>query len=114
MRRILASRTFLLASILLLSSFQIEKNQPVTIYMIGDSTMANKVAERFPETGWGQVFGQFFSDKVKVENHAVNGRSSKSFLDEGLWDKVCQQLNPGDYVFIQFGHNDQKVDSPDR
>ena len=114
MRRILASRTFLLASILLLSAFQIEQNQPITIFMIGDSTMANKAPERFPETGWGQVFGELFNDKVKVENHAVNGRSSRSFLDEGLWDKVYQQLKPGDYVFIQFGHNDQKADSPGR
>lgn len=114
MKRIPASRNFLLVLIFLLSAFQIEQNQPITIFMIGDSTMANKDPGRFPETGWGQVFGQLFNEKVKVDNHAVNGRSSKSFLDEGLWEKVYQKLKPGDYVFIQFGHNDQKVNSPDR
>jgi lysophospholipase L1-like esterase len=114
MRKIRAGRTLLFVLVLFLSSFQIEQDHPITIYMIGDSTMANKAPERFPETGWGQVFRELFNDKVKVQNHAVNGRSSKSFLDEGLWDKVCRRLKPGDYVFIQFGHNDEKADSPDR
>jgi len=89
-----------------------EKN--VKIYMIGDSTMANKEENRRPETGWGMVFNEFFTDKVEVDNHAVNGRSSKSFIGEGRWDQVYEQLQPGDYLFIQFGHNDQKFKSPDR
>ncbi len=84
----------------------------ITIYTIGDSTMANKKAEVYPETGWGQVFQNYFDAKVKVSNHAVNGRSSKSFIDEGRWKIVLDSLKRGDYVFIQFGHNDEKADKP--
>jgi len=114
MKNIITSRTFLFVLVLLLSAFQKKQDRPITIFMIGDSTMANKVPERYPETGWGQVFGQFFIDKVIVDNHAFNGRSSKSFIDEGRWDKVHQLLMPGDYVFIQFGHNDQNASRPER
>ncbi|MCX6238768.1 MAG: rhamnogalacturonan acetylesterase [Bacteroidia bacterium] len=84
----------------------------ITVYTIGDSTMANKKAEVYPETGWGQVFQSYFDTKVRVSNHAVNGRSSKSFIDEGRWKTVFDSLKRGDYVFIQFGHNDEKADKP--
>jgi len=84
----------------------------ISVYMIGDSTMANKKAEVYPETGWGQVFQNYFDSKVRVSNHAVNGRSSKSFIDEGRWKIVLDSLKRGDYVFIQFGHNDEKADKP--
>ena len=84
----------------------------ITVYTIGDSTMANKKAEVYPETGWGQQFQNYFDSKVRVSNHAVNGRSTKSFIDEGRWKAVCDSLKRGDYVFIQFGHNDEKVDKP--
>lgn len=85
----------------------------VRIFMIGDSTMANKQYETTPERGWGMVLTCFFDDDVVIDNHAVNGRSSKSFIDEGRWQKVIDQVKPGDYVFIQFGHNDEKP-RPDR
>jgi len=79
--------------------------------MIGDSTMANKeLTGGNPERGWGQMLPGFFSENVRIENHAVNGRSTKSFIDEGRWETVIKQVKPGDYVFIQFGHNDQKPD----
>ena len=84
----------------------------ITVYTIGDSTMANKKAEVYPETGWGQKFQLCFDSKVKVSNHAMNGRSTKSFIDEGRWKVVSDSLKKGDYVFIQFGHNDEKVDKP--
>ena len=84
----------------------------ITIYTIGDSTMANKRAEVYPETGWGQVFQNYFDSKVKVSNHALNGRSSKSFIDEGYWKVVHDSQRRGDYVLIQFGHNDEKADKP--
>jgi len=84
----------------------------ITVYTIGDSTMANKKAEVYPETGWGQVFQNYFDSKVRVSNHAVNGRSSKSFIDEGRWKIVLDSLKRGDYVFIQFGHNDEKANKP--
>jgi lysophospholipase L1-like esterase len=89
--------------------------QKTTIYTIGDSTMANKVdPEQNPERGWGQMLQPFFSDKVVVDNRAVNGRSTRSFIDLKLWDSVYNSLKKGDYVFIQFGHNDGKDTDPSR
>ncbi len=82
--------------------------KPIDVYMVGDSTMSDKKAEVYPETGWGQVFDEFFDEQVTVHNHAVNGRSTKSFITEGRWQTVLDSLKQGDYVFIQFGHNDQK------
>ena len=80
--------------------------------MIGDSTMANKKLDGGnPERGWGMVLPGFFSEDIKIDNHAANGRSSKSFISEGRWAKVISKVKKGDYVFIQFGHNDEKADS---
>lgn len=77
--------------------------------------MANKPYNKGnPEKGWGQVFPLYFKEGIKIENHAKNGRSSKSFRDEGLWDIVLGKIKPGHYVIIAFGHNDQKQDSPER
>jgi lysophospholipase L1-like esterase len=78
--------------------------------MIGDSTMADKDPKAEPERGWGQALQALFDDSVKVSNHAVNGRSSKSFIDERRWQIVLNSLQTGDYAIIQFGHNDQKPD----
>ena len=101
-----------LCALLLLSAFTSEKT--ITIFMIGDSTMANKsLVGDNQERGWGHVLGGFFSEDIVVDNHAMNGRSSKSFIDEGRWDAVLNKMKPGDYVFIQFGHNDEKL-KPDR
>lgn len=91
---------------LFLCSFTEEKHKPV-IFMIGDSTMATKnLDKQNPERGWGHMLPGFLSDDIIVDNHAKNGASSKSFLKEGRWDKVMERIRPGDYVFIQFGHND--------
>ena len=111
MHIIMKQKLFLLAGLfLLLTAFKADKSLP-TIYMIGDSTMANKVLDGGnPERGWGQVLPGFLSEAIRVDNHAVNGRSSKSFIDEGRWEKVLSLLKPGDYLFIQFGHNDEKAD----
>lgn len=79
----------------------------IRIVVIGDSTAATYThppADRPDLTGWGQVFGEFFTDRVTVVNHARSGRSSKSFIREGLWKKALAER--GDYIFIQFGHND--------
>jgi len=85
------------------------KKTPITVFMIGDSTMANKdTTGDKQERGWGMVLQQYFKSGVVVDNHAVNGRSSKSFIDEGRWQKVLDKIKPGDYVIIQFGHNDEK------
>ncbi len=91
------------------------QQEPIIIYMVGDSIMANKpYSKGNPEKGWGQVFPLYFKEGIKIENHAKNGRSSKSFRDEGLWDIVLEKIKPGNYVIIAFGHNDQKQDSPER
>ena len=100
--------SFLLIIWLVASSF-------TTIHLMGDSTMAEKdLTGGNPERGWGMMFQNFLDDSYRVVNYAQNGRSTKSFIDRGLWDMVYYALQPGDYVFIQFGHNDAKADDPDR
>ncbi|WP_316830560.1 rhamnogalacturonan acetylesterase [Pedobacter aquatilis] len=84
----------------------------VTIYIIGDSTAANKQAKAYPETGWGMELQSFFKPDVIVDNRALNGRSTKSFRSENQWQPVLDKLSPGDYVLIEFGHNDEKIDKP--
>ena len=86
----------------------------ITVFTIGDSTMANKKAEVAPETGWCQVFQTFVESTVLIKNRAVNGRSTKSFINEGRWKSVFDSLQAGDYVFIQFGHNDEKIQDSTR
>jgi DNA sulfur modification protein DndE len=99
---------------LLLLAMTTPREGKITVYMIGDSTMANKPVDDNPERGWGQMFPSFFDSMVRVENHAKNGRSTRSFLRENLWQPVVEKLQPGDYVFIQFGHNDEKPEKVDR
>ena len=86
-------------------------DKKTTIFVIGDSTAANKdTTGGKQERGWGMMLqGCFDPNYIIVDNHAVNGRSSKSFIDEGRWDKVLEKMKPGDYVIIQFGHNDEKA-----
>ena len=104
MRKIL----YLVSVWLLASSF-------TTIHLMGDSTMAEKdLSDGKLERGWGMMFPNFVDSTINVINYAQNGRSTKSFIDKGLWDMVQYALQPGDYVFIQFGHNDAKADDPDR
>ncbi len=76
--------------------------------------MANKPLADNPERGWGQFFPKYMIDEIEVQNHAVNGRSTKSFIDEHRWDTVMSRLKAGDYVMIQFGHNDQKAEDSNR
>ena len=88
---------------------------PITIFLAGDSTMAEKAENKRPETGWGEKLQQHFDQKkVKIDNRAQNGRSTKSFVDEGRWKKIVDALQAGDYVFIEFGHNDEKSEDPKR
>ena len=85
------------------------KDKTTTIFVIGDSTAANKdVSNGKKERGWAMVLQCYFDDNIVVDNHAVNGRSSRSFINEGRWDAVLEKMKPGDYVIIQFGHNDEK------
>jgi lysophospholipase L1-like esterase len=89
--------------------------QKTTLYTIGDSTMANKKdPDRNPEHGWAQVLQSFFNNDIIVVNKAVNGRSTKSFINEKRWDSIYKKLKKGDYVFIEFGHNDEKIEDSTR
>ena len=87
-----------------------------TIHLCGDSTMAEKnLSKGNPERGWGMMFQNFLDPQaVTVINYAQNGCSTKNFIDRGRWDKVMAALQPGDYVFLQFGHNDANENAPDR
>jgi len=103
------SRLLTLAMAVLSLLTSADSNKVTTIFMIGDSTMANKdISHERKERGWGMALQCYFDDNIVVDNHAVNGRSSLSFINEGRWDKVLQKMKPGDYVIIQFGHNDEK------
>lgn len=90
-------------------------SQKATVYTIGDSTMADeKNITENPGRGWAQMLQQFFEDEIMVDNRAVGGRSTRSYINELRWDSVYKELTPGDYVFIQFGHNDQTEKDPKR
>jgi lysophospholipase L1-like esterase len=93
--------------LLLLMAFSFPENKKITIWLCGDSTMSIKDKRAFPETGWGMPFVYFWDSTVAVQNLAKNGRSTSSFRSEGLWKKVMDEAAEGDYVFIQFGHNDE-------
>ena len=90
-----------------LFGFVPKQQDQIVVYLVGDSTCSIKETNAYPETGWGMPFVYFFDSTVRIENRARNGRSTKSFMEEGRWDDVMSTLKEGDYVFIQFGHNDE-------
>lgn len=86
----------------------------ITVHTIGDSTMADYDENTTPKRGWGMMFQQFFTGDLTVNNRAKSGASSKSFYEESAyWESVKKQIKPGDYVLIQFAHNDEKTDGMD-
>lgn len=92
-----------------------EPADTLTIFMIGDSTMADKPTDSDKEErGWGQMLSLWLQGPVRVDNHARNGESSLSFINRGKWDRVVESIRPGDYVIIQFGHNDEKLNKQGR
>lgn len=98
----------LLSGILItLLSFSIEKRKNIVVYLIGDSTVCTQPDSQAPVTGWGTPFAVFFDPTVKVENYAKGGRSTRTFLSENRWAPIADKIKSGDYVFIQFGHNDE-------
>ena len=109
-------KTFVtIISILFFASIVSAQKSPITIFLAGDSTMAEKAENKRPETGWGEKLQTYFDEKkVKIDNRAQNGRSTKSFIDEGRWQKIVDDLKAGDYVFIEFGHNDEKTEDLSR
>lgn len=104
--------TVLFIGLMVAMGFSVQ--EPTVVYLVGDSTCSEKQVNKYPETGWGMPFSIFFDESIRVDNRAKNGRSTKSFMAEGLWDDVMKTLKPGDYVFIQFGHNDEAVSKVER
>jgi len=101
--------------LVVVGTVSVAAQSPVTIYLAGDSTMAQKLPEKRPETGWGESLGQFFREgTVRIDNRAKNGRSTRTFISEGLWQGIIDSLHRGDFVFIQFGHNDESKEKVDR
>jgi lysophospholipase L1-like esterase len=99
-------KLFILLVALCFFSFNVEEKK-IRLFMAGDSTMSIKDPKSYPETGWGMPFTQFWNSNVEVVNKAKNGRSTKTFRAEGLWNEIISNANEGDYIFIQFGHNDE-------
>lgn len=105
-------KTLILVPALAVLLLSFKKEKKITVWMIGDSTMSVKKEKAYPETGWGMPFSTFFNDKVSVRNRAQNGRSTRSFINENRWADVLDSLKEGDYLIIEFGHNDEKTDKP--
>ena len=84
------------------------------IFWAGDSTVQTNDYTTYPQNGIGQVFSIFLREGYSVCNHAKNGRSTKSFIDEGRLEAIKEQIGEGDFLFIQFGHNDEKIQDPAR
>jgi len=97
----------LAAVVTLLSAFTLLKEKPV-LYVIGDSTVKNGKGKGDGNMwGWGDFIGQYFDqEKIHIENHALGGTSSRTFQTKGLWDSVLVKIKAGDFVLMQFGHND--------
>lgn len=105
-------RKLLIGALALLFLTAGKADRKPVIYIAGDSTAANKLEKAYPETGWGMELSAFFNDRVIIDNRAMNGRSTKSFKNEGRWDAMLKNLHRGDVVMIEFGHNDEKIDKP--
>jgi lysophospholipase L1-like esterase len=84
------------------------------LFIAGDSTAAIKLEEKRPESGWGEFLADFISPNLEVRNFAQNGRSTKSFVEEGILDQIDKEIMKDDYLIIQFGHNDEKKEDPKR
>jgi lysophospholipase L1-like esterase len=100
-------KNIIIISLALLSAFALPPKKKIKVWLIGDSTMSIKETKAYPETGWGMPFVYFWDSTVTVDNRAQNGRSTKSFMAEGRWKPVVDAMQEGDYVFVQFGHNDE-------
>ena len=100
-------KLFVLLILVFSMAFTRPEKKKIRVWLIGDSTMSVKDVKAYPETGWGMPFIYFWDSTVTIDNRAKNGRSTKSFMEEGLWKPVVAEMQEGDYVFIQFGHNDE-------
>jgi lysophospholipase L1-like esterase len=106
--------TWIICALLFMSFIAPPQKKKITVWLAGDSTMSVKEVKAYPETGWGMPFALFFDSSVSVKNFAKNGRSTRTFIAERLWESIEKNLQEGDYVFIQFGHNDESKEKVDR
>jgi lysophospholipase L1-like esterase len=104
----------LIAVSILLLACTVMPEKKIRVFLAGDSTIAVKETRAYPETGWGMPFEYFWDSTVIVVNRAKNGRSTKTFISEGLWNSIYKEAAEGDYVFIQFGHNDESKEKAER
>lgn len=102
----ISTSLFLMVMLVLLLSFN-QQAKKTTVYLIGDSTMCDYPLRQFPVTGWGMPFANYFDNSVRIDNRAKGGRSTRTFIAENRWAAVADSLKAGDYVLIQFGHNDE-------
>jgi lysophospholipase L1-like esterase len=113
-----SSRTLLLVVLFIANTIVttiIFAQSTLTKTIIGDSTVCNYAPSKYPQTGWGQVLGLFFNNgSVTINNKAIGGRSTRSFYQEGRWTQIVPNLQNGEYVFIQFGHNDRDFSKKER
>lgn len=98
----------------IIMGFVYHQKKKIHIFIAGDSTASIKETKAYPETGWGMPFVHFWDSSVAVVNKAKNGRSTKTFLSEGLWQSIINNAGEGDYVIIQFGHNDESKEKKER
>jgi len=108
-------KQYWIVAFLMLMAFdsKLEKKK-IKIFLAGDSTMSVKETKAYPETGWGMPFAHFWDSTVTIVNRAKNGRSTKTFISEGLWQSIYNEAGEGDYILIQFGHNDESVEKKER
>ncbi|WP_448697840.1 rhamnogalacturonan acetylesterase [Mucilaginibacter sp. AW1-3] len=95
-----------LVAMLPLMAFMFQQ-RPIKVYLIGDSTMCNYPTKQLPLTGWGMPFANYLDSGVVVDNRAKGGRSTRTFISENRWQPIADSLKAGDYVLMQFGHNDE-------
>ncbi|MEI7960264.1 MAG: rhamnogalacturonan acetylesterase [Chitinophagaceae bacterium] len=107
-------KRFLFLAILFITFVSAITDDKKIIWLCGDSTMAIKETKTYPETGWGMPFVFFWDSSIQVKNLAKNGRSTKTFISENLWQQVVDGAKEGDFVLIQFGHNDEAVEKKER
>jgi len=103
-----------LFALVFISCLGLPNKEKIKVFLAGDSTMSVKEIKAYPETGWGMPFVYFWNSTVTVMNRAKNGRSTKTFISEGIWKSIYDEAGPGDYVFIQFGHNDESKEKKER
>jgi lysophospholipase L1-like esterase len=92
---------------LIAAAFISSPKKKIKLYLIGDSTMCEYETSRAPLTGWGMPFKYFFDSTVLIDNRAKGGRSTRTFISENRWQPIADSLQEGDYVLMQFGHNDE-------